>query len=337
MTDSGTDNQTTHVVFQGRHFVLPGQLSADDALIRVKNLTGGGPMMSRQSGPEMPLSAEQQGELDAADQARTTRLRGTGYSEGNADAQDWKTMGKGVAFAAAPSALAASMPAMGAVAEPYIGTALNALGKLSPVAKVGGKLALQGLTFEAGDQAMKAAGIPPVARYAILVGLGAAPAGKAAGQAFGRALRTGATEAVAGAAKAAAPAVEDAAAQGVAAASRRAAAMQAAEAARPPLVKLPLAAPVPATVRAAGQQVLGEGVAATQGAAPVVEAGRALAPFELSARQGAPASRSLILQQLRQLASMPGGKKLMEEQAARIFGDEAPQILQMVKASRSRL
>jgi hypothetical protein len=55
-----------------------------------------------------------------------------------------------------------------------------------------------------------------------------------------------------------------------------------------------------------------------------------------AAAQGAPASRALVLEALRRAYAAPGGKDKVLAEGNRIFGDQWPEILKLIKASRSR-
>jgi hypothetical protein len=102
------DFGSTHVVYQGRHYEIPGSgLSPEEALQRVQNLTSEDlPKMQGGFGESRELTPEEQAPLDAAEQAREAQFRGQGYSEGYPDLQDYKKLLGGAAFAAAPSVVA---------------------------------------------------------------------------------------------------------------------------------------------------------------------------------------------------------------------------------------
>ncbi len=136
----------------------------------------GAPTISQQTGPEKPITPEAQAELDAAEAERAQRLRGTGWSEGTADARDWGTLARAAAIAAAPAAGAAALPPVAAAAAPLVPAA-------STVALRGGG-ALQGQS--AGAREARKVGLPESVGRVAGGALGAAfPGATLAGEAAG--------------------------------------------------------------------------------------------------------------------------------------------------------
>lgn len=112
--------ETTHVVYQGKHYELPGQLSREDAEIRVRNLTNQDlPRMAPGFGNSRDLNPEEQASLDESNAERSEQFRGEGWSEGYPDAQDWGKLAGGAAFAAAPS--------VGGALAPYLHRGMGAV------------------------------------------------------------------------------------------------------------------------------------------------------------------------------------------------------------------
>jgi hypothetical protein len=122
MEDQLPEDETTHIVFQGKHYVLPGKMSGEEAAMRVRNLTN--PDMSNLSatadGSSAPgfedTSAESQGVLDRyADPNRASKI-----------------IPEALMFGTAPMGLEAM-----AGAAPTVGRALMNIGKAAIPSMVG--------------------------------------------------------------------------------------------------------------------------------------------------------------------------------------------------------
>ena len=157
---------STHVMYKGRHYILPGDLTPDDAFVRVKNLTGGGPKLKAGTGPS-PVGFED----TSAEVADILERR----HEPNR-ARD--VLPKLLEFTA-QGALATTPAAMARGAAALRG--LSGANKARQVATAAAKGAGYGAAGYAANEGLQAAGVPPGVSEAMvgMAGLGTKP-GRAA-------------------------------------------------------------------------------------------------------------------------------------------------------------
>ena len=162
--------ESTHVVYKGKHYVIPGKFGPEEAFVRVQNLTGTGPRMS--PGPESEGFEDTSGEVAAILSK---------YHDPNAAREVLPRAAEGALYAS--SLMGAGGLAKAAVAGTRALKGMSAARKAATVAKEGGKILGVGI---AADQAMDAVGVPPHWRAAILAagGLSTKP-----GQAIWKALQ----------------------------------------------------------------------------------------------------------------------------------------------------
>lgn len=189
------EEQSTHVIFKGRHYILPGKLGSQEAFLRVSNLTGAGPKI--QKGTQ-----ETQGFEDtSADAAAILERR---HEPNRA-----RDIAPRLALFTAQGAMAAQLPG----AAEGIGAWVNALRGASNAAKAGatakaaGTLVKEGAKFYAADQGMKAVGVPGEIRTAVLATAGVTRPGEAARRSLRTLIKGEAEPAIAAVEAAAAPRV----------------------------------------------------------------------------------------------------------------------------------
>lgn len=136
------DEQTTHAVYKGRHYVLPGSLTPQEALLRVKNLTADGPKLSR--GPESS------GFEDTSAEASAILNR---YHEPNRARDVLPELAKFGILGLLPGQVGKGAMAL---------RGLSAADKVRRVVSGGAKLAGVTAAGVAADQTLQAAGVPPI-------------------------------------------------------------------------------------------------------------------------------------------------------------------------------
>jgi hypothetical protein len=155
------EDETTHVVYQGRHYVLPGKLDPQDAFIRVRNLSSkaGPKLQPLQSGTPAPEGFEDTSAEDAA--AR----------------EEWRSQfgGEMGAKEMGDLALVASQWGLPGAARGVVGgvkalKGLSSAQKAIRVAKATGKAAAIGTAGATVDEGLRAAGVPPGISQAVVVG-----------------------------------------------------------------------------------------------------------------------------------------------------------------------
>ena len=166
---------STHVMYKGRHYILPGDLTPDDAFTRVKNLTGGGPKIKPGTGPSPQGFEDTSAEVADILERRHEPNR----------ARD--VLPKILEFAA-QGALATTPAAMARGAAALRG--LSGAAKARQVATAAAKGAGYGAAGYAANEGLQAVGVPPGVSETVvgLAGLGTKP-GRAAIKAGMGALR----------------------------------------------------------------------------------------------------------------------------------------------------
>lgn len=194
------NEETTHVIYQGKHWELPGKLTPEDAFIRVKNLSS--------NAPRLKAGAPSTGAQWPDTSGDVARIQET-YREPNR-ARD--VLPRLAEFALVGSAPAGIGSAVGRGVATLRG--LSGAQKAATVAKTAGTAAAYGAAGMAADRGLQAVGVPAgVSELAVTAaGLGGTRPGRAAVRAGLKALAgTEAAAAPAAAAKVAATADEIAA------------------------------------------------------------------------------------------------------------------------------